>query len=254
MTTIKSYDQAAAFLGNKSDRPFAHNTRITRCNHINNSVIEATYHGNVVARFFNGYTEYSSCGWKTPTTKERINWFLPEGWGLYQEKSVWYLIDRSGGWETASRYIFKDGIYITSDKQVGNAGDANQYDETKKLIKRIKVYVDGWLDAFFAGNVPAPSNGDCWGCAMTSVTTGKTVMGSSHLVDHMDEQYYVPSLLMRAMEMYPVCELSKSVLYCVWGGGGGIANSHQYYNDIFTRDVTRSLTRYMKHEFGIADK
>src|SRR5688572_14839133 len=92
--SIKSYHQAMEFLGNKKDRPIAHNTRIENME----DVIKIRYHGNPIVVFYpDGSMSLSSCGWKTVTTKERINWSLPEEFMMYQESSIWYLAKRGRG-------------------------------------------------------------------------------------------------------------------------------------------------------------
>ena len=110
---IKTYEQALKYLQGKKSRPYAHNTRITTffAQYLGKAVITVTYHNNPVANFFpDGTITYSSCGWKTPTTKERINWFLPKGFHLYQKAGVWYIIgDQLSLFPV---HIFADGIAI----------------------------------------------------------------------------------------------------------------------------------------------
>ena len=45
----------------------------------------------IVVKDGNQYT-LDSCGWKTITTKERINRYLPKKWHLFQKKHEWFLI------------------------------------------------------------------------------------------------------------------------------------------------------------------
>src|SRR5688572_16989486 len=89
---IKNYQQALEYLNGKKERPYAHNTRIVMDTlNLGHDVITVTYHGNPVVNFFPDRVSFSSCGWKIITTKERINWFLPEGFYCYQERSQWYI-------------------------------------------------------------------------------------------------------------------------------------------------------------------
>lgn len=51
----------------------------------------------------------SSCGWKTSTTKERINRYLPSGYFVRQRDFEWYL-------ETPEETLdFKDGMEIKAE-------------------------------------------------------------------------------------------------------------------------------------------
>lgn len=60
--------------------------------------IEVRLHGNLIARIFPGDRMIlSSCGWRTKTTKSRINSILTGlncSVRLYQESYVWYLGER----------------------------------------------------------------------------------------------------------------------------------------------------------------
>ena len=117
MKSIKNYQQALEYLGGKKERPYAHNTRIEIDTlNLGHEVITVKYHGNPVVNMFPDRIAYSSCGWKTSTTKERINWFLPDGFTLYQEKSTWYI--RKHG--TSLIYGFADGITIDAAGSVYN--------------------------------------------------------------------------------------------------------------------------------------
>ena len=52
-------------------------------------------HGNRIAyKNSEGQLFISSCGWETPTTKERLNGVLScQSMNLYQKKGVWYITD-----------------------------------------------------------------------------------------------------------------------------------------------------------------
>lgn len=118
---IKNYRQAAEFLNLKKERPYANNTRIE----LDNKIINVKLHGNTVVSFWENGAVFSSCGWKTLTTKDRINWFLPDGFMLYQEKKTWYVRkwkNQGDQWrDDAKTWVFKDGMSIDSDGHVSGA-------------------------------------------------------------------------------------------------------------------------------------
>lgn len=252
LARIKSYDDAVRFLGNKSDRLAGHNTRVIRRD---DGVIYVRYHESPVVEFYprelvdsGPVTVLNACGWRTYTTKERLNAFCPEGFYVYQERGNWYLAKHG-----KRSYVFQDGITIDRYGNVYNAGDDAAEDHTKQVIKQIKAYVDGYIKALLSGNVPAPSGGDCWYCLMVT-DSGQSLGDATHNVDHLDnhfeESYYVPSMLVNAVKQYPMSLFAKSTIGKIWESGAGDVS--KWEQDILSRDVKSVLTRYLKHEFGIA--
>jgi len=71
------------------------------------------YHQNLIVAEDNGFYHLSSCGWKTMTTKERINRYLPRGYRLYQKDKKWYISAPND--ET---FAFEDGMVIRPDGTV----------------------------------------------------------------------------------------------------------------------------------------
>ncbi len=245
---IKNYAQALEYLGGKKERPYAHNTRIEIDTlNLGHEVVTVKYHGNPVVNMFpDGTNTYSSCGWKTSTTKERINWFLPDGFSLYQEKSVWHIANRNKG----EGYVFADGIAIDSNGSVYNAAPDNENEAIKKTIKAIKKFVDGYIKALLSGEVEQPGAGDCFYCQMVT-TDGRNlgeVSGSDHLISHMEESYYVPSMLVNADKFKGMSILARSTIAQIWQG----ETTSDWQRDIMARDVKSSLTAYMKHCLNIA--
>jgi len=110
---VKNYEQALEFLGGRTSRKYANNTYIQMNPDMNQ--IGVFYHGNRIVTFYPHSVGFSSCEWQTLTTKERLNWFLPSGWYLYQEKKKWYIVKRH--WDNDVEVIdeltsFYDGITI----------------------------------------------------------------------------------------------------------------------------------------------
>jgi hypothetical protein len=82
----------------------AHNTYLTN---LRNGEMVITYHGNPIIRMSSDGITLDSCGWRTFTTKERFNWFLPEGFRVCQEKKVWWVYG-----ENHYRARFVDGMTL----------------------------------------------------------------------------------------------------------------------------------------------
>lgn len=74
------------------------------------------YHQHpVVAIHENGDLRLDSCGFKTRSTKGRINRYLPDGYKVYQEDHDWYV-------ETPRGEVreFEDGMKITVKERAAN--------------------------------------------------------------------------------------------------------------------------------------
>jgi hypothetical protein len=92
-----SFSSCKSMLKNKSSRVLAKNTKIESCGQ--DSVI-VRLHGNAVVMLHeSGKVALDSCGYKTVTTKRRMNQFLQAnlpGYSVSQKKHVWYVSDKAG--------------------------------------------------------------------------------------------------------------------------------------------------------------
>jgi capsule polysaccharide export protein KpsE/RkpR len=75
------------------------------------NIVEYYLHKNRIAKLeVGGKLTLSSCGWRTATTKSRLNAILDHTkYRIYQENYVWYLYDR----ETEKSVIFDDNMELT---------------------------------------------------------------------------------------------------------------------------------------------
>lgn len=271
---IKSRADAMAWLtgargwntGNVTSRAAGNNTRVHLWD--DERTLSVRLHvTDVVVYREDGSTSLHTGGWRTVTTKDRLNKHCPPGWAVYSSKGVWYLIHRDG-----RRYTFHEGITVHANGTV--TGDGGQEPQGKKLaddLRAVKEYAAGFLRELFAGRIKPPSLGDCWYCLMrvgqgegtiqvsslggdgqvkshgTVVpgTTGATwgeLCGSDHLRHHVEEGYYVPSLLLRACEVMPTSILGRQVvLECLQGNAAkqGLAN-------IVESQLKAAMVRYLK--------
>lgn len=65
------------------------------------------YHQNIVVKELSDKYVLNRCGYKTKTTKERINRYIPSGYKVIQEDFTWYLVLPNG-----KRQNFKDNMSI----------------------------------------------------------------------------------------------------------------------------------------------
>ena len=140
------------------------------------------HHTDIVKVAPSGIVTLNSGGWHTPTTKERINGHTDVR--IYQNKRVWYVSAQG-----KDLGIFQDGM--TYDPATGEATGTGKVPD-KKLIKEIRRYAKAFAAAL---PVEMPGHGDCLVCQMKDEKTGKYAFGNDHLLEHIKENYFVPSLI-----------------------------------------------------------
>lgn len=187
----------------------------------------------------NGNVWLDSGGWRTVTTKERFNRYLPHGYGVWSDGGVWYL----GTHDNAVAYA--DGITINPDGSVSGQGpDPNK---TKRERKRVLKYASAFASAFVAGDIPAPNGGDCWGCFLFDRDSKKPT--ADHLREHLspEEWYLVPSLLWNAAQRYG----SKALLHdlsVVWSDS---ETGRFYREDSLQAEIKRVVRRWVLSGLGM---
>lgn len=192
----------------------------------------------------------NSGGWQTLTTKDRMNKFSP--FLLYQEKNIWYVVNNYNG--KGQTYVFADGIRFYLDGTVkGEGEDPKVY---VKLNKDINKYVKGFMTALINKKIGLPTKGDCWDCSLKD-KNGRT-MGDmkkftpgedNHIISHFKEKYYVPSLLINAMEEFGSSQIAKS---CVGYWMGAHNQDVGSFVDFVKEEVAKNLKRYLKRRLGMA--
>lgn len=163
-----------------------------------------------------GSAELNSGGWRTVTTKERINTFSPAR--VYSDKGRWY-VAIGAGWDRAERVPFEDGMHINADglPMDPKPEPADLGKLARALDKAVSAYIKTFTATVAAGELAEPSGGDCWGCAFSLTQESAAAhpmephgrqepMGTGHYLDHIGlgaegeaEVYIVPSLLWNAI-------------------------------------------------------
>ena len=135
----------------------------------------------------NGDIVLSSGGWRTVTTKDRINRFAPVR--VHAERGVWYVSNGDAA------IPFVDGLTLRRGKLPKPSGRAVA--KQTKLAAAIAKFADQLRE----GEIPAPNNGDCWFCLMFDRDTkpGGKVNDPGHLAEHVRENYMHGSLVMNAL-------------------------------------------------------
>jgi len=230
---MNSYKEAIEVLKNRTSKKLENNTYLIKDGE---NIAIKLHQTNVVTYKPNGDIVLNSGGWKTVTTKDRINKYSNAR--IFQKNNQWFLGD----------FIFNDGVIISKGK-VKNALKNTPVKEKAftKEKKVIKDYCKAFVTALFDGKVEKPSSGDCWGCFMKT-ENGETPLGdnSDHLIQHVKENYFVPSLLVNALT-WRGSGFTKGVIGSMWHEN---RKPSDYEKGIAGDEITKTLYRYIMQKTG----
>ena len=186
-----NFEEAKALLKTakvqENGKPFGNNTRIIQ---IGENIAIRLHETNIVTFAPDGTIALNSGGWRTVTTKERMNDALRgQGVQITQAKGLWYI----GG------SLFYDGITIKEGGVLNPQAPQDMEIYKKQIDKMVKTYIDGFIDHIVENGLEEPSGGDCWACCMQATDGRPDAMGIDHYFSHFDEKYYVPSLFVNAL-------------------------------------------------------
>jgi len=179
-----------------------------------------------------------SGGWQTVTTKARINRFSSAQ--VWSNKGVWMVT-----WQGAE-FPFADRMELFTNGSVAGEGDDPK--AAQKLRKHILQFSNDYADAFVAGEIPAPSSGDCWSCYMIT-KDGKSAMGSSHILTHLDEKYYVPSMLNRMSDAGTLSLFAKDFISRTWSPDHDMPT--EQLGSIVHDQIRKSIRKFCLRELGM---
>lgn len=239
-----TYSDLDEYLSKKQERPLAHNTRVRR----EGDDIVVRLHGtDIVFLKPDGAVTLNSGGWQTPTTKERLNLFLTS-YRLVQENHKWYLYPL-GQWNKAARQPFVDFVMVCPNGELVYPEGAEPMDEAeaKKLNRAIQKYAKDYAEALVNGEVDAPSADDCFYCYGIFVYNN-----TEHLLDHIAEPYYVPSLLNLANEEFPghLSILAGDAIARLWANPA--SELPEFQKGITREQVAKLLAKYLRFKLGLA--
>ena len=120
LADVTSYEEARKFLGGREERTIAHNTRLRDATRNEDGchfgAIAVRLHATDVVTYTQpGWLILNSGGYRTVTTKERINAFLPIGYGVFAKDFVWFV--RIGLWsdDNGKTVPFEDGMTLPAN-------------------------------------------------------------------------------------------------------------------------------------------
>ena len=249
---------------NKNDRPIpydyggSNNTRLVRLN--DNEVGIKLYKTIIVIYYKNGNIQLNTDGWQTVTTRDRMNGFQSK-FSVWQEKYIWYLSYHD------KTYLYEDQMLLHPE---GSITDSNQKlikpyskEEQKKMnkLKRsIDTYCKNFITKFFNHEIPQPDRGDCWDCSFHNVEKPTESMGdmakSNHILNHIKEKYYVPSLLNNAIQevksigISGLAPIDEHNIAYGWKANGWESNGPMM-QDITHRRLVKVLKQYIHKRTGL---
>jgi hypothetical protein len=240
-----NYTEAVKKLGTRDSRKLCNNTYLQR--RVDGNIVVKLHATDVLIFRPDDSVEYQTGNWHTNTTKDRMNSYGADGRWIWQDKGVWTIGTRE------KRVLFKDGVIITKRGRIIGEGKVSERKAALKLKKRVNDYCKAYALALVDGKVPAPDAGDCMLCHMVEVKTGKPwgdVTGDKdHLLSHIEESYFVPSLLMNAInaELGTISIIAKSVVGDIWSG----KPVDGCWKGILLQQVSKTLAKYIKQRLGM---
>lgn len=218
----------------------ANNT--VRYQHADGTTRWRLHNTDIVTRDANGVFTLNTGGWKTVTTKERINTFAPVD--IWSERGTWFV-----GTSKTTSVPFFDGMRVASD---GKPLDPPAIDATaanKKLRKDINAFCK-LVDTVPV--LPHPELGDCLLCMVAAHDSGQQggrfgvhsgmskATHTDHLASHIEEGYLHGTLLVNAMRAAGYRDDQIGVHYAMANGRN---NTREFFK--------RALRRYLLRAFGM---
>ena len=252
---MKTYKEAEAMWENSRKRKLQNNTYLVKTD----NGFGIRLHGTIVVEYLPDRTILNSGGWKTSTTKQRINEYMPAGWQIYQKAGVWYISNYQyyNNEEDNVDFVFVDNCYYMNDGWYGIAANSKTFEKTRKACRK---YAKDFTKAMFAGNVPKPSAGDCFYCGMVTVDDntplGEKVKDKDHILHHIEENYFVPSLLVNACKMFGVSNAAWWSIDESWQDGKDAKDfksiTGNSWMDIGKIQIESAIRRYCYRQLGLA--
>lgn len=190
-----TFDEAKRMLAKRETKKLARNTYLREDN---GRMVIKFWDTDIIAIDSDGTCKLDSGGYRTYTTKDRLNRFSPAP--VWQERGLWYIME--GLWPDVTRTPFADGIRVNAQgKVLAGAGSEDLPKAMRKVDRLVSKYIAEYAAHVVKNGVDEDIKGDCWGCLMqdTNDKACKEPMGYSHYLSHLEEKYYVPCLLMKAV-------------------------------------------------------
>jgi hypothetical protein len=162
-------------------------------------VVTRLHFTDIIRKHADGSYTLSSGGWKSKTTKERLNDYSP--YRVFSNKGVWYVGDSS------KAVPFSDGIRLPQAFEDAPRLEKDA-EKARALKARIKLVVSRALKN--GKPCPLPESGDCFYCQFERAHYEKgklsfnsvvqaTPLDNGHIAEHIREGYICGSLIYNAL-------------------------------------------------------
>lgn len=218
------------------DRPIATNTRVEQ---LDDGTIGIKLHDTYIIKYYSNLLggkyynlkgdtiQLNSGGWNTPLTRDRMDRFCPlnvwtEKFVMYVSEFTWYEMHKRKEKKVNCKvYHFKDRMWFNPDGTVWVKENSEpiqlkpyskkQEQQKRKQLKRIDTFIKNYLDKLTSGQMDRPGAGDCFICqfesgdervqmgTLTKEGFNPGVIDSEHLLNHIREKYYVPTIIWNAI-------------------------------------------------------
>lgn len=209
---------------------------------LGNATVTRLHSTDIVRALPKGRYVLNSGGWRTHTTKDRMNSALP-GYSIYHKGGQWFVASYNGE-GTGNAIPYYDGMTLPDAfKKRGKADKAAAKElKLRAAVKKFCNRLDGLKE------LPVPSGGDCWLCHLVD-DKGKT-MGehghddAGHILSHIKEGYLHGSLLVNALN------------HAGYGNPGVVFGMEQHDRQTGRKlhnggNVKRALRRYLYAKLGL---
>jgi hypothetical protein len=200
------------------------------------------YEVDILTYHSNGNVVYDSGGYYTNTNKGRMTDWGAVGWTVYRKSGEWHLWHH----KTGTDVLFYDGIVVNGASILSL--DSPETIAKREMPKKIKTYANAFIKKFLAGKIEKPGPGDCFYCALDwrDGNGNKVDPSPDHLISHMKEKYYVPSLLLKACTENRDClsRVAQSVI-AEWLSDSG-SDYRALWGDVCGRQIGKALRLYME--------
>jgi hypothetical protein len=259
-----THKNLVAALRGRTSRKVDNNTYARRLD--SGAVVLRLHKTDIMTAEPDGSVVIRSGGWRTVTTKARLNDYLKDGLSISQARGIWYWHRRHSyteaeGYQWEKLPAFSEGDVIGQRGALRSAAVAGSVAAALKLSREVNAYAK-----LCAAAVPLamPGGGDCFYCQFTvagtpsklpaagyvcakpeaalPVTLGDASGSAEHLRSHMAEGYVVPSLVFHALKECGAGDLILSGAFGQWAGVAGLARGH----------VIRAVRRYLKRRLALA--
>jgi len=235
-----NYKEANAMLSGRcaQSRKLANNTYLERRH--GGDIAIRLHQTDIITMHPDGSTTLKTGGWRTMTTSARMNENL-DGFFILKKGGIWYL---ARNWDDFS-HPFREGMRIGPRGGIHGAGSKTVVKRLKEAKKAARKYAHDFIEALRAGKVGRPGPGDCFGCRLLD-DNGRSIM-RGHIKLHLEERYYVPSLLVNAVQEFHVSRMSRECARA-WMDGVSVDD---WFAEHAARELEKAIYRHTARELGL---